>query len=329
MQRKKPTGSDYKEFVAKWDAGKHADKVSLAKDYNVSYDTAKHWRAEGDTTPMPEPVLDLPISREPRPPADRSNEPTRLVTAANVVTTAMVIGDMHHPYHDNTAMNVMEAVMADVQPNIILYNGDVNDFYQVSDFAKDPARLGQLQSDLDMTIRMFLRHRQLVPDAKMIFIEGTHENRWVKYLQLKAPAVSKLDAVSVPSLYKLAELDIQYVPFERGLLVNGTFLILHGDIVSKHSSWTAKAQSEKNGGSGMCNHTHRGGSFFQRDRFGTTGWWENFCLCDLNPDWVQNPNWQQGFSLVHFMVNGRFFVEQVPIVDGKAIHGCKLYTDER
>ncbi len=48
------------------------------------------------------------------------------------------------------------------------------------------------------------------------------------------------------------------------------------------------------------------------------------CLCDLNPDWIIHPNWQQGFSVVSF-IHDRFWVEPVPIIKRKFIYGGRMY----
>ncbi len=320
MLRKKPSGDEYKAFASAWRAMNHEGKIQLALDYGVSYDTAKHWVMEGEG-----PVLEVLEET----PADelytQPNVPTELWTIPGEISMAAVLGDAHSPYQDDHIIELIEEFLQDYRPGYVIYNGDMIDFYQVSTFSKDPARLPQLQTDINITVNMLRRQRAILPDALMFYIEGTHENRWVKYLQDKAPALAKLDGTAVPAMLGLRELDITYVPFERGLLVNGTFLILHGDLISKHSSYTAKMQFEAHGGSGMCNHTHRGGSFYKRDRVGTHGWWENFCLCTLQPDWMQNPNWQQGFSVVYFQDDGRFWVEQIPIIEGKFIYGGKLY----
>ena len=48
------------------------------------------------------------------------------------------------------------------------------------------------------------------------------------------------------------------------------------------------------------------------------------CLCSLDPDWVSNPNWQQGFSLVHF-TKDRFWVEQLQIINRKFMYGGRVF----
>jgi len=319
MKRLRPEGKEWEAFVDAWYLADHDGKLNLSTYYGVSYDTSKHWVS--DTGATRKQVEDEPSFQTKM---THTNLPLRLNTGSDMTTFA-VLGDTHNPYQDNETLANVEQFLEEIQPNYLVYNGDLNDFYQVSVFDKDPSRLGSLQSDLDVTTRMFERHSNMLPNTKKLFVEGTHEHRWFKYLRLHAPALANLDGTSVTELYKLKEFDITYVPFEQGVLINGVFLLLHGDIISSHSSYTAKRHYEKHGGSGMCNHTHRGGSFYKRDRFGIWGWWENFCLCNLNPDWIQNPDWQQGFSLIHFTVHKRFWVESIPIINHKFLYGGKVY----
>jgi hypothetical protein len=192
-------------------------------------------------------------------------------------------------------------------------------------FAKDPSRVGELQRDINMVKAMFVRHQKLCPKAHQILVAGTHEYRFEKFMWSRAAELTSLECLTIEQLYETKKYGVDYIPYEQGLLVNNSFLILHGDIASRHSAYSAKAHSEKHGGSGMCSHTHRGGSFYKTDRFGTWGWWENFCTCLLNPDWIKNPNWQHGFSLIHFTGKDRFFVEQIPIISNKFMYGGKLY----
>ena len=318
MKTKRPEGAEWQKFVEAWYGNGTIGKQELCILYGVSIGTGRHWISDTGSTQKKQTVF------PPAPVEQRSNEPTRLTTKKGLVKAA-ILGDFHHPYQDSDVVLAVEGFLKATQPDYLIYNGDVNDFYQVSDFSQDPRRLGQLQDDIDITTTMFKRQHELCPEAKQIFIEGTHENRWFKYLQKHAPAVSQLRGTTISALYQLAELGIEYVPFERGLLINGSFLIIHGDIANKHSSATAKAHFEKNGGSGICNHTHRLGSYYKRDRYKTHGWWENGCLCSLNPDWLTNPDWQQGFSLITFEDTGRYFVEQIPIIKNKFIYGGRVY----
>ena len=251
------------------------------------------------------------------------NIPLKLVMAKEPKTIA-AIGDTHNPYHDAETLALTENILETINPDVIVYMGDMSDFYQISTFSKNPNRLDNLQEDINSTKAMFRRHMAKFPKAEKYLIEGNHEYRLQSFLWNHAVALESLDCLKVGGLYGLEEYGIKHIPYEQGLMVNDVFLMIHSDIASIHSSYTAKRLYEKHGGCGICGHTHRGGSYYKRDRFGIWGWWENFCLCHLNPDWIKNPNWQQGFSLIHF-IGKRFWVEQIPIIDHELMYGGKVY----
>ena len=238
--------------------------------------------------------------------------------------TALVFGEPHIPFHDQRAIHEVELFMDELQPDLIIYPGDTGDFYLLSKFDKNPNRAYSLQADLSMAGGMFKRHRSICPNARMIEEDGNHEDRLRRFLWGNSPALASLDCLTVEGLYKLKESDVEHIPYEEGVMINGNFMVTHGDLVRAHSSFTAKGMSDKHGGSGIHGHTHRLGSYYKRNRFGVYGWWENGCLCDLNPDYVTNPNWQQGFSLVHF-IQDRFWVEPIPIIKRKFMYGGKIY----
>jgi hypothetical protein len=57
------------------------------------------------------------------------------------------------------------------------------------------------------------------------------------------------------------------------------------------------------------------GIYYKRDSRGIHAAYENGCLCKLTPEYAQQPNWQQGFSVVHVDEStGLFNVQQIPIL---------------
>ena len=238
--------------------------------------------------------------------------------------TALIFCDPHIPFQDQRVIREVELFMEELQPDMIVYPGDIGDWYGISSFDKNPSRADRLQSDLSSVGAMFKRQRALCPNARMIEEDGNHEDRLRRHLWGKDPALASLDCLTVEKLYKLEESGVEHIPYKEGLLINGNFLITHGDLIRAHSSYTAKGMSDKYGGSGMHGHSHRLGSHYKKNYFGVYGWWENGCLCDLNPDYVTNPNWQQGFSLVHF-TKSRFWVEQMQIIDRKFMYAGRTF----
>jgi len=251
------------------------------------------------------------------------NIPLKLDTTKELRTAAFFC-DSQNPYQDKVTVSLVERFLQDIEFHYLIYGGDVNDFYGISSFDKNPQRIPRLQEDIDDTKYMLDRHSKIFPSVEKKWLDGNHEDRLRKFLWSRAAALSSLACLTIPELFKLQDFGVEYLPYEQGLMVNNVFLMLHGDIASIHSGYTAKRMFEKHGGCGICAHCHRGGSFYKRDRFGIWGWWEGFCLCHLNPDWIKNPNWVQGISLVHFR-GKRFWVEQVPIIDHSLMYGGKIY----
>ena len=158
----------------------------------------------------------------------------------------------------------------------------------------------------------------------MIMLDGNHEDRLRRNLWGVSPAFKSLRCMNIEALYKLKDNDIEHIDYEVGLDINDVFTVLHGAIIRAHSGYTAKGMYDKHGGCGIHGHSHRGGSYTKSNRSGVYGWWENYCLCTLKPDWLQNPDWQQGFSLVHF-TRDRFWVEPIPIIKRRFMYGGKIY----
>ncbi|KKN12662.1 hypothetical protein LCGC14_1014120 [marine sediment metagenome] len=242
----------------------------------------------------------------------------------NFQGTALIAQDTHNPFQAQRELREVELFMYDFQPDAVIYPGDMGDFYQISKFDRHPGRADKLQDDLKSTAALFRRHRALLPNARMIFELGNHEDRLRKYLWSNSPALASLDCLTVEGLYKLKDSGVECVDYAEGVLFNGNFLVTHGEIIRAHSGYTAKGMSDKHGESGIHGHSHRGGNSLKTRRYGTYGWWENFCLCDLNPDYITHPDWQQGFSVVTFN-HGRFWVQQMQIINRKFMYGGKVY----
>ena len=317
QERRKPTGERYKNMVEGYKSFDHEGKLSLANLFGVSLDTMKHWVSDGDTPPAIEYTT-------PRTEGYMGIAQPLTLNVSDEPVTVAIINDTHNPYQDVEAVALMEKVLEELQPEYLIYAGDVNDFYQLSKYDKTPARANSLQADINVSKEMFARHNSILPKTKKIMLEGTHEDRLRRYLWTQSPALASLEGLALKELFELDKFGISLVPFEQGLLINGVFLVLHGELISSDSSATAKANYRKHGGCGMTGHTHRGGSFYKRDRFGVYGWYENFCLCRLDPDWCKNPDWQQGFSLAHF-IGKHFWIEQLPIINKTLMYGGKLY----
>lgn len=237
-----------------------------------------------------------------------------------------IISDVQIPFQDRRALSLTIDFLSQVKPTHLYIIGDWGDFYSISAHDRNPSRLFKLKEEIEEQIDELVNITSACRKAERFFIEGNHEDRLRRYLWQKAPELHGVGNLTIPELLKLKELGYKHLPYREGVFHNEyrTFYITHGDIVRAHSAFTAKCMLDRFGVSGISGHTHRLGSHYKRNILGQTGWWENGCLCTLSPDWVMNPDWQQGFTLVH-IDEARFWVEQVPIIGGKLVYGGHLY----
>lgn len=232
----------------------------------------------------------------------------------------IVMSDIHFPYHDSKALEAVYKFLEQTLVDTIILNGDILDFYDVSSFDKDPNRVNSLQKEINLAQKFFKKLRNLSPDSKIVLVKGNHCSRLERYLK-KHPELYSLDALKLPNLLGLDKYNIEYK--DKGFKL-GSLKIIHGDMVRKFSAYTARGELEKHDSSGISSHTHRGGAYYYKTPERYLAWFESFCLCDLNPEYVDEPNWQQGF-LYGYIEKDSFAVTPIPIVDGKI--KCVLLED--
>ena len=238
---------------------------------------------------------------------------------------SMFLSDIHIPFQDNGVLNVVKNFAKWFEPDYLFLVGDVIDFYSISTFDKDPLRINNLQHDIDETHNVLKNIRGYLPKSKIIYLEGNHEIRLKRYLW-KHPEIASLKALSMENLLNLNKLNISYVPSQKTYSFH-KFLIEHGDIVRKHSGYTARGQMEKRGISGLSGHSHRLSTHYLTNMGGNFVWAENGCLCKMDCDYIiGQPNWQQGFSIGYFKKGlQRFSLEQISIIHNKCVYAGKEF----
>ena len=236
---------------------------------------------------------------------------------------AVVFNDSHIPYEDVKVLELILDFTCREKPDMIAILGDFVDFYSISRFATEPDRANSLQEELDRAVMYLSMLRSHNPKAEIVYVQGNHEKRLTKYMWTTGRELSCLRSLKLPELLQLDKLNIRYE--ENGFWLGNLFLT-HGSIVRKHASYTAKGELDKNGCNGISGHTHRDGKHTVRNRNGSFVWYENYCTCELDPEYIDGiANWSQGFSVVT-TIGDDFYVEQVHVKkSGKYIYGGKVY----
>ena len=236
--------------------------------------------------------------------------------------TWVILNDIQIPFEDKRVLNLVLSFVKDLRPDGVVLNGDIVDCYSVSDFDKNPLSGATLAKEIRGAERLM---SSLSGIKEKIWLGGNHEDRLRRHVWKNPKLIGDLDADSrerlvaaldFPEVFSLSSHGFSWRPY--GATFNlGKLLVTHGSLVSKHSGQTARAHLDKYGTSVLIGHTHRGGVYFKRDLKGVHAAYENFCLCRLDPEYVQNPNWQQGFAVVHVDEKTGFFnVQSIPILPG-------------
>ena len=225
--------------------------------------------------------------------------------------------DEHFPFQDDRAREVALQLVRDFQPDLMITQSDGLDFYAVSSFDKNPARVAtDLQKEIDAWKAGQREWISAAPRAKRRALLGNHEDRLRRYLW-KHPELYSLEVLKFDNLLGYNELNIEWSGQDYGhdeVVLHDRLVIKHGKLVRQRSGMSAYAELEKENFalSVLTGHTHRGGVSYITTRFGIRSAYECFCLCRLDPEYVAHPNWQQGIVLAE-VTDDWLCVEPIPI----------------
>lgn len=265
-------------------------------------------------------------------------KPRRYFSSADSVS--VVWGDVHFPFHDRKAVEVLYKITDLVQPTELFCIGDVYDFWQLSDHRPpEHTKMDPWQIDLQETVELGSEHLgqmlRISNPKDAYFLHGNHEDRWSRLLSairdnrrmmhmMGLPGVS--DALQLDKILGLDELGYKTLSYIQDdlLVIRDRLVVEHGYSVSK---WAGRARIDHYGKSAIFGHTHRIQNYTKRDLNGTIAGWSVGCLCNLDQHYVRYPDWAQGFAVIVWkkLEDGWMFnVEQVRIHDGTAVFRDKV-----
>ena len=236
------------------------------------------------------------------------------------------ISDIHAPFQDDKALQILYNFIKWFKPKTIFIMGDLLDAYAISRFTKDPKGKLNFKEEIESSREILKQIRVCGGKAKIYYLRGNHEMRMQKYLWNRAEELSGLTVLEIPSLLKFEDLNIEYV--EKGMMMYHDVMIKHGTIVRQYAGYSAKAEFEKNGCSGVSGHTHRAAIYMHSNAGGDYKWMECGCLCRLDQEYMEGekPNWSQGFGVGYFSnTSKRYQLDLINIIDGKAIYNGKEF----
>lgn len=223
----------------------------------------------------------------------------------------IVFSDIHAPFHDTKAVALAAKVAAWWNPQLAIWNGDDLDCYRLSRFSQNPERTERLQQEIDLWHIEVMAPllAALAPSPKTptlvagsclkVKLPGNHEGRLQDALWAN-PGLFGLRAMELASLLELKRLGVLYA--HTKVLLNGALEISHGTKVRPQAGASARAECERRrySISTITGHVHRAGSYLARTASGWVRAQEAPCLCRLDPEYSDDPDWvdwAQGVTL--------------------------------
>lgn len=242
---------------------------------------------------------------------------------------AVAITCLHAPYHDERLFKLLLQFLQHFKPDYLFLLGDISDWYPISNFNKNPKRLNDLGNELKCTRKLLKEICKASPASKKKLIKGNHEDRLRRYLW-KHPEIASLgeEFLNIPQLLKLKDYGIAYS--EKGFDYHSIY-IAHGHRLSKYSAYSAKLAMDDNTCNLIQGHSHRGGTHYKtvwrRGKCKQYVAHEAFCMCSLNPEYIDRPNWQHGWICIYTDPKSDYFqIMPVCVVDYKFQFNGKMFN---
>lgn len=247
----------------------------LAKEWNVSaFDRdAGEWTTTTNYSyehaPESAPIEDLVINRA----APTIIRPSRRVKPARLDELTLAMGDAQIGYrgeesfHDEVAMSLGQLAIRELQPDNIVFTGDMIDLPAMSKFSQREDWQNSTQKAIDRYHSFLAEARANAPNARIVVVHGNHEARMDNYIRRdaaellglkRANAEHELAVLTLQYLVRYADLEVESVDGYPNAAhwLEDNLKVTHGTNVAKGGSNAAKYLKEEDS-SIIYGHTHR------------------------------------------------------------------------
>jgi UDP-2,3-diacylglucosamine pyrophosphatase LpxH len=213
----------------------------------------------------------------------------------------MAGSDAHIPYHDQDALEIFIERAIEIKAKTIILNGDWIDFYQISNWQKDP-RNRSTKDEISL-FNEILDMIQNNTEAKIIYKFGNHEERFDNYLMNNAPQLFELEEMHLDKILKLAERNIDVVKDKHIIKLNDLY-ILHGHeykFTMTNPVNPARGLFLRAKKNAICGHFHQTSEHTEPTISNSIiANWSIGCLCGLHPLFMPQNKWNHGFAEIYY-----------------------------
>ena len=241
----------------------------------------------------------------------------------------LILSDLHIPFHDSKAIHAAIDFAAARNPDCILLNGDVCDFFSLSRFDKNPTE-SSIKRELELTRQFLGWLRQKFPKARIIYKLGNHDEWLDKYLLRKCPELFGLAALTLENLvtgiFKDSNLQpvhgVEFIDDQQKIKA-GHLTIWHGHEIGKGSIAPpvnpARGLFMRTMDCGLMGHLHKGSSHEETSSKGKLiATWSTGCLCGLWPRYARVNKWNHGAAWLE-LDRQNFSITPIRILGGEVL----------
>lgn len=241
--------------------------------------------------------------------------------------TILILPDLHAPFHDKRAWDLVLKVGKAIKPHHLIHLGDLVDFYALSFHDKDPARALDLAGELESG-KQALRQMKALGAKNNVLLGSNHHDRMVRYMRQKAPELHSL--LDERTLLDLDKIGFKLVPYRQSYKL-GKMRYTHD--VGIAGMGAAKKSMEAVGKNLVIGHVHRieysvGGTLEGEHRLGVSfGWLGDKNAIDyMHRDKVAK-DWALGFGVGYLDTETQFtHLQPISIMpDYSCVVNGKLY----
>lgn len=237
---------------------------------------------------------------------------------------ALVLSDLHIPFHHPAAIQAVVEHAKPRNPDLILLNGDVCDFFSLSRFDRNPTE-SNLRREIELTRQFLGWLRQTFPKARIIYKLGNHDEWLDKYIIRKCVELYGLPQLTLKHLTTgpaegLQEVGgIEFVDDQRKLMA-GRLNIWHGHEIGKATIAPpvnpARGLFTRTLECGIQGHLHKDSMHEETSATGKRiACWSTGCLCGLWPRYARVNKWTHGAAMLRLERNN-FNVEPIRVLNG-------------
>lgn len=222
----------------------------------------------------------------------------------------LMLCDIHLPFHDT---DTIEKALKDKDEYDTIIIQEVFDFYALSRF--DKTRLISVAREQEMFFQFMEWMREIVPNHKIYFQIGNHDERFMLTLMRKAQEFSELAGMEFETIFNFSEYNIELVPMRNLMLYRGLY-IGHGHEIGARGAPVSPARTFmlKTKGNFIGGHFHRTSEQLTRDiKDDVTGCWSVGCACDLHPLYAPINDWNNGYAIIRPFGKDQFRVKNIKL----------------